>query len=166
MEIEKLTKSIAKPYFTNNIMVSMITSYISIEPDFNNSINVNIKLMLSPKESTLNDINVLELIQWINSFDHVEVLYWDDDKEFDFSHIETIILILKFDYKEYLLKYKNKNLLDEETIKKLIRYGQSDQLFDQLTDYFNNIFYNFLTENNILSCNLNKFTFKVDLFNN
>ena len=107
MEIEKLTKSIAKPYFTNNIIVSMITSYISIEPDFNNSINVNIKLMLSPKESTLNDINVLELIQWINSFDHVEVLYWDDDKEFDFSNIETIILILKFDYKEYLLLRNN-----------------------------------------------------------
>lgn len=162
MEIEKLTKSITKPYFTNNIIVSMITSYISIEPDFNNSINVNIKLMLSPKESTLNDVNVFELIQWINSFDHVEVLYWDDDKEFDFSHIETIILILKFDYKEYLLKYKNEHLFNEETIKKLIRCGQSDQL----TDYFNNIFYNFLTENNIFSCNLNKFTFKVDLFNN
>lgn len=162
MEIEKLTKSIAKPYFTNNIIVSMITSYISIEPDFNNSINVNIKLMLSPKESTLNDVNVFELIQWINSFDHVEVLYWDDDKEFDFSHIETIILILKFDYKEYLLKYKNKNLFNEETIKKLIRYGQPDQL----TNYFNNVFYNFLTENNIFSCYLNKFAFKVDLFNN
>lgn len=162
MEIEKLTKSIVKPYFTNNIIVSMITSYITMEPDFNNSINVNIKLMLSPKESTLNDINIFELIQWINSFDHIKVLYWDDDKEFDFSNIETIILILKFDYKEHLLKYKNESLLDEETIKKLIRYSQSDQL----TDYFNNIFYNFLTENNIFSCNLNKFTFKVDLFNN
>jgi hypothetical protein len=162
MEIEKLTKSIVKPYFTNNIIVSMITSYISIEPDFNNSINVNIKLMLSPKESTLNDINVLELIQWINSFDHIKVLHWDDDKEFDFSNIETIILILKFDYKEYLLKYKNKNLFNEETIKKLIRYGQPDQL----TNYFNNVFYNFLTENNIFSCYLNKFAFKVDLFNN
>jgi hypothetical protein len=161
MEIEKLTKSIVKPYFTNNIIVSMITSYISIEPDFNNTINVNIKLMLSPKESTLNDVNIFELIQWINSFDHIKVLHWDDDKEFDFSNIETIILILKFDYKKHLLN-KNEHLFDEETIKKLIRYGKSDQL----TDYFNNIFYNFLTENNIFSCNLNKFTFKVDLFNN
>jgi hypothetical protein len=149
MEIEKLTKSIVKPYFTNNIIVRMITSYIFIEHDFNNSINVNIKLMLSPKESTLNDVNIFELIQWINSFDHIKVLHWDDDKEFDFSNIENITLILKFDYKKYFIEFNNYDQIKlnnlDSSIKKLIELNQSDQL----SKLFNDIFYNFSKENNM-----------------
>ena len=105
MNTKQLAKNIMKPFFMDNIYISEIEAQPVRNAEF--SIDFNFRLKLKPKHNNLNDVNMLELIQWFNSFDKIKIIYWDDDKEFDFSNITYIDLIIKFDLIDVICQQQN-----------------------------------------------------------
>ena len=105
MNTKQLAKNIMKPFFMDNIYISEIEAQPVRNAEF--GIDFNFRLKLKPKHNNLNDVNMLELIQWFNSFDKIKIIYWDDDKEFDFSNITYIDLIIKFDLIDVICQQQN-----------------------------------------------------------
>ena len=105
MNTKQLAKNIMKPFFMDNIYISEIEAQPVRNAEF--GIDFNFRLKLKPKHNNLNDVNMLELIQWFNSFDKIKIIYWDDDKEFDFSNINYIDLIIKFDLIDVIYQQQN-----------------------------------------------------------
>ena len=105
MNTKQLAKNIMKPFFMDNIYISEIETQAVRSAEF--GIDFNFRLKLKPKHNNLNDVNMLELIQWFNSFDKIKIIYWDDDKEFDFSNINYIDLIIKFDLIDVIYQQQN-----------------------------------------------------------
>ena len=105
MNTKQLAKNIMKPFFMDNIYISEIEAQPVRNAEF--GIDFNFRLKLKPKRNNLNDVNMLELIQWFNSFDKIKIIYWDDDKEFDFSNINYIDLIIKFDLIDVICQQQN-----------------------------------------------------------
>ena len=142
MNTKQLAKNIMKPFFMNNIYISEIEAQAIRSAEF--GIDFNLKLKLKPKHNNLNDVNILELIRWFNSFDKIKIIYWDDDKEFDFSDITYIDLIIKFDLIDVIYQQQNnksKFELERELIN-ILTSGDNHHLQEMsknwLFHYFNN----------------------------
>ena len=141
MNTKQLAKNIMKPFFMDNIYISEIEAQAVRSAEF--GIDFNFRLKLKPKRNNLNDINMLELIRWFNSFDKIKIIYWDDDKEFDFSNINYIDLIIKFDLIDVICQQQNnksKFELERELIN-ILTSGDSHHLQEMsknwLFHYFN-----------------------------
>ena len=141
MNTKQLAKNIMKPFFMDNIYISEIEAQAVRSAEF--GIDFNFRLKLKPKRNNLNDINMLELIRWFNSFDKIKIIYWDDDKEFDFSDITYIDLIIKFDLIDVIYQQQNnksKFELERELIN-ILTSGDSHHLQEMsknwLFHYFN-----------------------------
>ena len=142
MNTKQLAKNIMKPFFMDNIYISEIEAQPVRNAEF--GIDFNLRLKLKPKHNNLNDVNILELIRWFNSFDKIKIIYWDDDKEFDFSDITYIDLIIKFDLIDVICQQQNnksKFELERELIN-ILTSGDNHHLQEMsknwLSHYFNN----------------------------
>lgn len=141
MNTKQLAKNIMKPFFMDNIYISEIEAQAVKSAEF--GIDFNFRLKLKPKHNNLNNVNMLELIRWFNSFDKIKIIYWDDDKEFDFSDITYIDLIIKFDLIDVICQQQNnksKFELERELIN-ILTSGDSHHLQEMsknwLFHYFN-----------------------------
>lgn len=141
MNTKQLAKNIAKPFFINNIYISEIKAQPVRNIEF--GIDFNFILKIKSKHNNLNDVNILELINWFNSFDKIKIIYWDDDKEFDFSDVNYIDLIIQFDLINVIYQQQNdksKIELESELINILISrdYHLQEMSKNWLFYYFNN----------------------------
>ena len=141
MNTKQLAKNIMKPFFMDNIYISEIEAQAVRSAEF--GIDFNFRLKLKHKHNNLNNVNMLELIRWFNSFDKIKIIYWDDDKEFDFSDITYIDLIIKFDLIDVICQQQNnksKFELERELIN-ILTSGDSHHLQEMsknwLFHYFN-----------------------------
>lgn len=112
MNTKQLAKNIMKPFFMDNVYITEIEAQPFKNIEF--GIDFNFRLKIKPKHNNLNDVNMLELIRWFNSFDKIKIIYWDDDKEFDFSDITYIDLIIKFDLIDVICQHYNKSKIELE----------------------------------------------------
>lgn len=151
MNLTQLSKNIIKPKFINTIKISKIDCQCLKLPLKSNEFSLFYKMNLVSRNLNLNNVNIFELLKWIELFDYIKVVHWDDDKEFDFSNIENILLVIEFDFKNYLMNEGQTNycnLLQNEI--KIINELDS---FDYYSDFFKDMFLNYILKKNIFEKN-------------
>lgn len=147
MNVKKLAKNIIKPYFIDDIKISKININFSIAPY--KKLICNFSTNLKSKTTNLNNVNILELINWINSFKYMNVIDWNDDKEFDFSNIEEIILHIDFDIEKYLINEKNYNFFDFYQLVNDVEKVVKLQQFNYFSLFFEKEILNYISKNEI-----------------
>lgn len=147
MNVKKLAKNIIKPYFIDDIKISKININSSIAPY--KKLICNFSTNLKSKTTNLNNVNILELINWINSFKYMNVIDWNDDKEFDFSNIEEIILHIDFDIEKYLINEKNYNFFDFYQLVNDVEKVVKSQQFNYFSLFFEKEILNYISKNEI-----------------
>lgn len=139
MKIENLSNNMLKPNCLETLYIKDDSVKVSFQLNgnlFNLDACINLTLINDNNDF---DYNPLSLINYFNSFNYLKVVYWDDDKEFDFSSPKNIIFTFNIEH-EFLNHFLNniglKNIKANEILN-IIKLNKNE---------FENNFINFFLE--------------------
>lgn len=145
MKTKNLAKNIGKPLSIKFCEIESINIDSYLQPNTIKDILFHYKITLKSKSNNLNNVNLLDIILWLETFDYIKIIDWDDDKEYDFNDINKISILLKFNFKKYF-KEKSK-MPDYEIENNLFELFKSNKA--ELNNFAVDSFKNYLNENSI-----------------